>query len=273
MNVTKKLLGMALAVLPCALFADGPFAGQADGAVKSVATGVEQQSGSMSLSAEGEAYKTGLGAWSLPWGALGSWELQNLVVKNGSLLIDLDDTTERAAERPNDVLGKALFWFDASFLDDHPDFYGKTEADGKTYLNYMYDVREENLVVASRQRPYAAANHYLRVVKAGLPDGDVNNTEMKWYEPNKMPSPELVTRNGKTAIWFGGVGSGRSMSIIRAGEDAVSTATDVVHVFAVTDSPDGWGAVFSPGFRPTGVWTGTPEYSWQVPIYGQPHVL
>lgn len=152
MNVTKKLLGMALAVLPCALFADGPFAGQADGAVKLVATGVEQQSGSMSLSAEGEAYKTGLGAWSLPWGALGSWELQNLVVKNGSLLIGLDDTTERAAERPNDVQDKALFWFDVSFLDDNPGFYGTDDVEGKRCLRCIYDVREI-LVDSKCQRP------------------------------------------------------------------------------------------------------------------------
>lgn len=247
----------------CVGLADGPFAGVADGAVNELATDAVQD-GAMSLSAEGEAYKTGAGAWSLPWGALGSWELQKIIVKNGSLLLDLDDTTERAAECPRDVLNaKALFWFDASFLADHPGLYSAVESDGKKFLSYMYDVRE-NFAGGARQRPYAAANHYLRVVKAGLADGSAANVEMKW-DADKMPSPELVTRNDKTAIWFGGVGSGRSMSIYRK-DGSVSTIADVVHVFAVTDSPEGWGAVFSPGFRPTGVWTGTPEYSWGVPI-------
>lgn len=248
----------------CTGWADGPFAGVAEAAVNAAATDVVQ-SGSMSLSGEGEAYKTGAGTWSLPWGALGSWELQKIFVKNGTLALDLDDTAERAADCPRDVLdAKALFWFDASFLDDNPGFYSASVVGEKRFLNSMYDVRE-NFSGGARQRPYVSANHYLRVVQAGKPDGSAANTETKW-DAERMPSPELVTRNGRTAIWFGGVGSGRSMTIVRKGESGVSTLADVVHVFAVTDAPEGWGALFSPGFRPTGVWTGTADYSWQVPI-------
>lgn len=220
-----------------------------------------RQDAPVSVAESGTILKTGSGEWTLPLGAFDAWNPQIVAVKDGNVVLDLDDHMRREAAVPNQIISKkALFWFDTTLLAARPGLVETESKDGKTYVNAMYDVREINLTAETRKFPRAVAEHVFQYVKEGRTGGKSSDCATK-TDADLVPSPELVTRKEKKAMWFGGVGSGRRMAIHRVGKTVVDTTADVRHVFAVQDVEAGWGNAFSPGFHATGSWIGSPESS------------
>lgn len=259
MKDTNRLVrGVCLAAaavsLPAAVLGAGAYVGSQDVGTNHVSEATTE-TGLVSVGPEGTLYKTGSGEWSVPRGAFGALSRQDIVVKNGGLTIDLDDASPKAAACPIEIIGaKALFWFDASAFATKPGLFITHEADGKVYVDRMHDIRETD--TEDRQRPVAVATHRFRYVKEGMDEGVYANTA-KRDDESKVPSPELVTCDGQPALYFGGVGSGRCMDVLRQGKTTLVSPGDVRHVIMVQNVKAGSGPAFSPTFRGYGCWTGT----------------
>ena len=248
--------------LSAAVPASGVFLGYLENATNCVSENATQQ-GIVSLADGSTLYKTGTGTWTVPLGVFDLWNTPTIVVKNGRVVLDMDAPARLPAACPTDILNdKALLWYDTSDYAAHPErFVTRTDADGRVFLDGLYDVRETSCDPVAHARPYAEAEHVFRYVKEGYAGGSSSHTATS-NNAEKILSPEIVEREGKTALWFGGVGSGRRMRILRTGKTTTDDTLDVVHVFAVHDAPLGWGPIFAPGYRTTGVWGGTAASSW-----------
>ena len=235
----------------------GPVVGPGDIGKIDVPTDMVQES-VVSIGPGACLYKTGSGTWVLPTSLL-AWEpMTEIVVKQGGLELDCDRAAAVGVTCPYDVIGeKALLWFDASLAATRPELFETRTVGGRAFIDRLYDVREVD--TANRTRPYAVAEHVFRYVKPGETEGVSGNCATS-NNAEKILSPEVVRRGLSDALWFGGVGSGRKMAVIRAGKKERETTRDVVHMFLVTDIAEGWGNALD-GFNGSGIWWGDAAHS------------
>lgn len=212
----------------------------------------QTQTTSVSIGPGGCLYKTGAGVWTLPAGLLGWDPSPEIVIKEGGFELETQSGVDAPAPCPHETItAKALWWYDASLVDSRPALFDTRTAEGRTFLDTLYDVRETDSAACTR--PRAVALHNFRYVKA---DGSVATSQ----NAAKVLSPEIVMRGGRKALWFGGVGTGRQLAVYRAGKNATESTKDVVHLFAVTEVVEGWGNALG-GLPSSGIYWGDASHS------------
>lgn len=145
------------------------------------------QDGRILTSGGGRIEKTGKGVWVLPENVRQSTMPIALTVTEGTVRLTESAGQVPTLPKPTEILEKAAMWLDAS-VETSFDKTGDS-------VNFWYDCRETDN--SAPQHLYAKA----------ILGATIDN---KWSYT--APAPELKTKDGITAVWFGGRQSSRSMS-------------------------------------------------------------
>lgn len=179
------VIGALQGVASVAFAGEALVAGEREFGTNHVEAGqTDVQSGRIAATSGGIAYKTGEGTWKVSANVLEGTLRNKVVVKDGELAIDAEDTPV-AHPVPDFIDKKAVLWLDASSADS-------LKGDGAS-VSTWYDVRETDF--GSPTRMYANAF-----------------TDNKYGDKTPFAKPEQKAFGGKTMVWFGGYTSDRSMT-------------------------------------------------------------
>ncbi len=157
------------------------------------------------IASGGSVVKSGAGTWTVPLAQLPQRWPAVFGVREGTLALLPDDGRGASLTPPTEVLNRAALWFDASAE-------GKvltTNANDTAWVTAWLDVRETGSADAGYLFPRAMPN----LLPSGLP-------------------PSLVEQAGKTAVYFGGYGSGATTDWRTASGERLYL-DNIRHVFLV----------------------------------------
>ncbi len=195
--------------------ADGLFAGYGEHATNRVEAGTTAvQAAPIAQVGDGAIYKLGEGTWEIPENVLRSPWSPSIGVLEGSVSLTASDAAAPDVAKPTAVLEKAALWLDASAGSS----LATVSSNGCTFVDRWLDVRDAG--ASAPAHLYAEARH------------DITNC-----------SPESVVKDGTDAVWFGGLGSGRTMNWLKPDGGQFSDRA-IRHVFCVHGIDKTWGYLF-----------------------------
>lgn len=216
----KEVLSMAvvLSLASSSLWAESVKVGWREtGGVSVPAGGSVMQADPVVVGDQADFIKTGGGELVLPLSKLNRSVPSTLTVLDGSLKLTPGADATVGTVTPPAALQKAAFWVAA----DSPNLV----TDG-TGVSKWCDVRETN--TANPTLPYAKP--------AWLDYASATRTVAKGVPPAK------VTKDGRSAVYFGGSGSGQHMNWCN--KSGVETSiSGIFHFFVVHGAYEAWGAV------------------------------
>ena len=193
--------------------ADGIFVGYSESATNRVDSGTSVQTAPIAHAGTGSLYKLGEGTWEIPENALKSPSL-SLGVLAGSVSLAPPSANSIAVEAPTAVLNKAVLWLDAGISATRTE----VSSNGCVFVDRWSDVRDAG--ASTPTHLYAEANHALSAF-----------------------SPEYMVQEGRNTIWFGGMGSNRTMNWKKSDGTQFSDRS-IRHVFCVHGIDKTWGYLF-----------------------------
>ena len=217
------LVVAAIALTSGLSYADDIFVGNYEYATNQVNSGTAVQTSPIAQAGTGTIYKFGAGTWEIPANIFNGQTSLSVGVLEGSVSLTDSAAAAPSVEKPTAVLAKAAFWLDASVADSRVE----VSSNGCTFVDRWCDVRDTD--TSSPSHLYAEANHAFTNC-----------------------SPEYVTKDGKAAIYFGGLWSKRTMNWMNPGGTRFTTRA-IRHVFCVHGIDKTWGFLF-------GTQTGQPYF-------------
>ena len=211
---TAALVVAAIALTSGLSYADGIFVGNYEYATNQVNSGTAVQTSPIAQAGTGTIYKFGAGTWEIPANIFNGQTSLSVGVLEGSVSLTDSAAAAPSVEKPTAVLAKAAFWLDASVADSRVE----VSSNGCTFVDRWCDVRDAD--TSSPSHLYAVANHALTNC-----------------------SPEYVTKDGKAAIYFGGLWSNRTMNWMNPDGTRFTTRA-IRHVFCVHGIDKTWGFLF-----------------------------
>lgn len=207
-------------------FVAGPLAAVVVGAGEAeeiiVGDGTQTQTERITVAEGGVIYKNGNGLLIAPDSVFAQSNPVKIGLKRGPLTLKMDGSQAPVPAAPA-ILQDALFWVDATLKDTRPELFVTPVGGAKNAVEKWYDVRE-----TTPETP-----HYL------------------WGWANHVQTytetfPCLETVDGRTGLYFLGVGSGVNMDwMLPDGRpyNAVSTEPEhtIQHAFVVVGVKDSWG--------------------------------
>ena len=189
------------------------FAGYGGSATNRVDEGTAIQAGPIVHAGTGTIYKLGEGTWRIPENAVRSPTL-SLGVLEGSVSLAEPSADVVDIEMPTAILDKAALWLDAGVAATRTE----VSSNGCVFVDRWCDVRDSG--ASSPTHLYAVANHALTNC-----------------------SPEYMVKDGRDAVWFGGLWSKRTMNWMRPNGSRF-TDRSIRHVFCVHGIDKTWGFLF-----------------------------
>ena len=221
--VKNGIICSGMAIVSClAVHAAPTVVGAGESKELIVGSGTATQQERIAVAEGGVIYKNGNGTLIVPDSVFVQSNPVKIGLKRGPLTLKMDGSQAKAPAAPV-VLQDALFWVDASLKTAKPQLFVVPDGGEADAVEKWYDARETT----------PATPHYLW--------GWANHVQQY---TNVFPRVETV--DGRTGVYFFGVGSGVNMDwMLPNGSPyhTVSSTTEhsIQHVFAVVGVTNSWG--------------------------------